>query len=295
MDKEHSPRSRRAAEGAAHTVFFLCALTAVAGVLLICLYLVVTGLPAIWSIGVTDFLFGPVWDGKNGTFGILPFLLTSLAGTAGALLLGAPVGVLTALFLAKVAKGPAAAVIRAAVSLLAGIPSVVYGLVGLVVLVPALQRLFALTSGATLLAAILVLAVMILPSVIHMAETALRSVPREYEEGSLALGATQTQTMFRVSLPAARSGVTAAFVLGAGRAMGEAMAVLMVSGNVANLPTSLFLPVRFLTTAITSEMSYATVGSLWKQALLSIGLVLFLLILLLNGALHLCLSRGRER
>jgi phosphate transport system permease protein len=282
-------------EKIARAGFLLCALGAVAGVLLICVYLVAAGLPTIWKIGVTDFLFGPVWDGKNGRFGILPFLLTSLAGTAGAVLLGAPVGVLTALFLAKVAKGRAAAVIRAAVSLLAGIPSVVYGLVGLVVLVPAIQKVFGLTSGATLLAAILVLAIMILPSVIHMAETALRAVPREYEEGSLALGATETQTIFRVSLPAARSGVTAALVLGVGRAMGEAMAVLMVSGNVANLPVSLFTPVRFLTTAITSEMSYATAGSVWKQALVSIGLVLFGFILLINLALHRCLAHRKER
>jgi phosphate transport system permease protein len=281
-------------EKIARAGFLLCALTAVAGVLLICVYLVVAGAPALWKIGVTDFLFGSVWDGKNGSFGILPFLLTSLVGTAGAVLLGAPVGVLTALFLAKVAHGRGAAVLRAAVSLLAGIPSVVYGLVGLVALVPAIQTVFRLTSGATLLAAIVVLAIMILPTVIHMAETALRSVPKEYEEGSLALGATQTQTIFRVSLPAARSGVTAALTLGVGRAMGEAMAVLMVSGNVANLPVSLFTPVRFLTTAITSEMSYATVGSLWKQALVSIALVLFVLILLVNLILRRCLRRGGE-
>jgi phosphate transport system permease protein len=179
--------------------------------------------------------------------------------------------------------------------LLAGIPSVVYGLVGMVVLVPTVQRAFHLASGATLLAAILVLAVMILPSVVNVSETALRAVPKEYEEASLALGATETETWFHVTLPAAASGVVTAVTLGVGRAIGEAMAVLMASGNVANLPNSLFTPVRFLTTAIASEMGYATVGSLWQQALLSIALVLFLFVLLLVGLPRVLLKRRKER
>ena len=208
--------------------------------------------------------------------------------------MGVPVGILTAMFLAKVAPPKAARVIRAAVELLAGIPSIVYGLVGMIVLVPAIQRTFQLASGATLLAAIVVLAVMILPSIINVAETALKAVPREYEEASLALGATHIETIFRVSLPAARSGVATAVVLGVGRAIGEAMAIIMVSGNVPNMPESLFTPVRFLTTAIASEMSYAAVGSLWQQALYSVGLVLFLFIMIINVILNVCVKNRKE-
>ena len=207
---------------------------------------------------------------------------------------GVPVGILTAMFLAKVAPPKAARVIRTAVELLAGIPSIVYGLVGMIVLVPAIQRTFQLASGATLLAAIVVLAVMILPSIINVAETALQAVPREYEEASLALGATHIETIFRISLPAARSGVATAVVLGVGRAIGEAMAIIMVSGNVPNMPESLFAPVRFLTTAIASEMSYAAVGSLWQQALYSVGLVLFLFIMIINVILNVCIKNRKE-
>ena len=234
------------------------------------------------------------WAGRQGQFGILPFILTSVAGTAGAVLVGVPVGILTAMFLAKVAPPKAARVIRTAVELLAGIPSIVYGLVGMIVLVPAIQRTFQLASGATLLAAIVVLAVMILPSIINVAETALQAVPREYEEASLALGATHIETIFRISLPAARSGVATAVVLGVGRAIGEAMAIIMVSGNVPNMPESLFAPVRFLTTAIASEMSYAAVGSLWQQALYSVGLVLFLFIMIINVILNVCIKNRKE-
>ena len=230
---------------------------------------------------------------KEFRYGILPFILTSVYGTARALLLGVPVGLMTAIFLAKAAPLRLAAVIRTAVQLLAGIPSVVYGLVGMIVLVPAIRRAFGLGSGACLLAAILVLTVMVLPSIINVAETALQAVPREYEEASLALGATETETYFRVSLPAARSGVAAAVVLGVGRAIGEAMAIIMVAGNVANMP-GLFTSVRFLTTAIASEMSYASVGSLQRQALFSIGLVLFLFIMLINVFLNVCIKRKKE-
>ena len=287
-------RLRDSVEWLVKNIFFLCGIVAVASVLFISVYLVISGLPAMLEIGVTDFLFGDTWDGKNGVYGILPFILTSFAGTGGAILIGVPVGVLTAMFLAKVANHRLAVVIRSAVSLLAGIPSVVYGLVGMVVLVPAIQKAFHLSSGANLLAAIVVLTVMILPSIINVAETALRAVPKEYEEASLALGATHTETIFRVSLPAARSGVATAIVLGVGRAIGEAMAIIMVSGNVPNMPGSLFTPVRFLTTAIASEMNYATVGSLWRGSLFSIALVLFLFIMLINVALNLFVKNKKE-
>lgn len=292
-----SLRTRRAMEQVIHLIFLLCGIVAVGFVLCISVYLVISGLPAIREIGLTKFLFGKVWAPTNATtgpqFGILPFILTSVYGTAGALLLGVPVGLMTAIFLAKAAPPRLAAVIRTAVQLLAGIPSVVYGLVGMIVLVPAIRRAFGLGSGACLLAAILVLTVMVLPSIINVAETALQAVPREYEEASLALGATETETYFRVSLPAARSGVAAAVVLGVGRAIGEAMAIIMVAGNVANMP-GLFTSVRFLTTGIISGMSDAAVGSLYQQALFSIGLVLFLFIMLINVLLNVCIKRRKE-
>lgn len=292
-----SLRTRRAMEQAIHLIFLLCGIVAVGFVLCISVYLVISGLPAIREIGLTKFLFGKVWAPTNATtgpqFGILPFILTSVYGTAGALLLGVPVGLMTAIFLAKAAPPRLAAVIRTAVQLLAGIPSVVYGLVGMIVLVPAIRRAFGLGSGACLLAAILVLTVMVLPSIINVAETAFQAVPREYEEASLALGATETETYFRVSLPAARSGVAAAVVLGVGRAIGEAMAIIMVAGNVANMP-GLFTSVRFLTTGIISGMSDAAVGSLYQQALFSIGLVLFLFIMLINVLLNVCIKRRKE-
>lgn len=293
-----SLRTRKAMEQAIHLIFLLCGIVAVGFVLCISVYLVISGLPAIREIGLTNFLFGKVWAPTNATtgpqFGILPFILTSVYGTAGALLLGVPVGLMTAIFLAKAAPPRLAAMIRTAVQLLAGIPSVVYGLVGMIVLVPAIRRAFGLGSGACLLAAILVLTVMVLPSIINVAETALQAVPREYEEASLALGATETETYFRVSLPAARSGVAAAVVLGVGRAIGEAMAIIMVAGNVANMP-GLFTSVRFLTTGIISGMSDAAVGSLYQQALFSIGLVLFLFIMLINAALNFFLKRSKEK
>ena len=292
-----SLRTRRAMEQAIHLIFLLCGIVAVGFVLCISVYLVISGLPAIREIGLTKFLFGKVWAPTNATtgpqFGILPFILTSVYGTAGALLLGVPVGLMTAIFLAKAAPPRLAAVIRTAGQLLAGIPSVGYGLVGMIVLVPAIRRAFGLGSGACLLAAILVLTVMVLPSIINVAETALQAVPREYEEASLALGATETETYFRVSLPAARSGVAAAVVLGVGRAIGEAMAIIMVAGNVANMP-GLFTSVRFLTTGIISGMSDAAVGSLYQQALFSIGLVLFLFIMLINVLLNVCIKRRKE-
>ena len=277
-----------------HTLFFVCGFIAVAFVLLITVYLILSGLPAIREIGLVDFLFGKTWDSTNKTdpqFGILPFILTSIYGTAGAILIGVPIGFLTAVFLAKVAPPKVAAVVRPAVDLLAGIPSLVYGLVGMVVLLPAIRNLFGLPAGDSLLAAIIVLAVMILPSLISVSETALKAVPREYEEASLALGATEIETYFRVSVPAAKSGIAASVVLGIGRAIGEAMAILMVAGNVANMP-SLLKSVKFLTTAVASEMSYSS--GLQRQALFSIGLVLFMFIMLINILLNLVLKREKE-
>ena len=272
-----------------------CALAAVVFLLLIALYLILAGLPAIRKVGLGEFLLGTVWDSTNAEaphFGILPMLLTSLWGAAGAVVLGVPVGFFTAVYLAKAAPRPLARVLRPAVSLLAGIPSVVYGLVGMCALVPALRVALDLPAGDSLLAAVIVLAVMILPSVIDLTTTALEAVPREYEEGSLALGATEAETWLRVSAPAARSGIAAAVVLGVGRALGEAMAILMVAGNVPNMP-GLLRSVRFLTTGIAIEMNYASPRSLQRQALFSIGLVLFVFILLVNLLLNRAL-KGRK-
>ena len=284
-------RSRQALETAVHGVFLLLGLITVGCVLAITVYLVLSGIPAIREIGLWNFLFGKEWasTAADPKFGILPFLLTSVYGTAGAILLGVPVGFLTAVYLAKAAPPRLRAALSGAVSLLAGIPSVVYGLVGMMVLVPGIRKLFGLPDGASLLAGILVLAVMILPSIIKVSVTALEAVPPEYEDASLALGATKEETWFRVSVPAARSGIAAAVVLGVGRALGEAMAVIMVSGNAPNMP-SLFESVRFLTTAVASEMSYSS--GLQRQALFSIALVLYLFILLINAALNYFLKRN---
>ena len=286
-------RSRQALETAVHGVFLLLGLITVGCVLAITVYLVLSGIPAIREIGLWNFLFGKEWasTAADPKFGILPFLLTSVYGTAGAILLGVPVGFLTAVYLAKAAPPRLRAALSGAVSLLAGIPSVVYGLVGMMVLVPGIRKLFHLPDGASLLAGILVLAVMILPSIIKVSVTALEAVPPEYEDASLALGATKEETWFRVSVPAARSGIAAAVVLGVGRALGEAMAVIMVSGNAPNMP-SLFESVRFLTTAVASEMSYSS--GLQRQALFSIALVLYLFILLINAALNYFLKRDKE-
>ena len=272
-------------ENAIHGLFLFCGFVSVAFVLLISVYLIISGIPAIHKIGPIKFLFGTTWKSGQNQFGILPFILTSVYGTAGAVILGIPIGIFTAMFLAKAAPPRIASVIQGAVELLAGIPSVVYGLVGMTVLVPGVQRAFHLSSGATLFSAIVVLTIMILPYIISVSATALRAVPREYEEASLALGANYTETGFRVSLRAAKSGVAAAVIQGVGRALGEAMAIIMVAGNVANMP-GLFKSVRFLTTAIVSEMSYASYGSLQRQALFSIGLVLFLFIMMINWILH---------
>lgn len=277
-------------EDVVHGIFLILGLVTVGCVLLITIYLVLSGLPAIRKIGLVPFLFGKTWasTAAEPSFGILPFLLTSIYGTAGAILIGVPIGFLTAVYLAKLAPPMVKTVVQAAVSMLAGIPSVVYGLVGMLVLVPGIRKLFNIPDGASLLAAIVVLSIMILPSIIKVSVTALEAVPREYEDASLALGATPMETYFRVSVPAAKSGIAAAVVLGVGRAIGEAMAVMMVAGNVPNMP-GIFESVRFLTTAVASEMSYSS--GLQQQALFSIALVLFLFIMLINAALNFFLKR----
>lgn len=283
-------------EDIVHGIFLLLGLITVGCVLVITVYLIISGIPAIKEIGLVKFLFGKEWasTAAEPKYGILPFLLTSIYGTAGAILIGVPVGFFTAVFISKVAGKKVRAAIETSVNLLAGIPSVVYGLVGMLVLVPSIRKIFNIPDGASLLAAIIVLAVMILPSIIKVSATALDAVPKEYEDASLALGATPVETFFKVSVPAAKSGIAAAVVLGVGRAIGEAMAVMMVAGNVANMP-SLFQSVRFLTTAVASEMAYSSPGSLQRNALFSIALVLFLFIMLINATLNFFLKRNKEK
>lgn len=277
-----------------HGIFLLLGFVTVGCVLLITIYLFLSGIPAMGEIGIIDFLFGTRWASTSTlpSYGILPFILSSIYGTAGAILLGVPIGFLTALYLSKLAPYKVKSVIQAAVSLLAGIPSVVFGLVGMLVLVPGIRILFDLPDGASLFAAIIVLAVMILPSIIKMSVTALDAVPKEYEDASLALGATPMETYWRVSVPAAKSGIAASVVLGVGRAIGESMAVMMVAGNAPNMPDSLFQSVRFLTTAVSSEMAYSS--GLQRQALFSIALVLFLFIMLINALLNFFLKSEKE-
>ena len=289
-------KKNRLFENIVHGIFLILGLITVGCVLLITVYLIISGIPAIKEIGLFNFLFGKesASTAAEPKYGILPFILTSVYGTAGAILIGVPIGFFTAVYLSKVANKKVRAVIEAAVNLLAGIPSVVYGLVGMLVLVPAIREIFNVPDGASLLAAIIVLAIMILPNIIKVSITALDAVPKEYEDASLALGATPTETFFKVSVPAAKSGIAAAVVLGVGRAIGEAMAVMMVAGNVANMP-SFFESVRFLTTAVASEMAYSSPGSLQRNALFSIALVLFLFIMLINATLNFFLKRDKEK
>ena len=277
-----------------HGIFLILGLLTIACVLLISIYLIISGIPAIRKIGLFDFLLGDVWasTADEAQFGILPFILTSIYGTIGAIMIGVPIGILTAIYLSKMASEKIKSIVGSAVSLLAGIPSVVYGLVGMIVLVPFVRNTFKIADGASLFSAMIVLAIMILPSIIKMSITALDAVPKEYEDASLALGATPIETYFKVSLPAAKSGIAAAVVLGVGRAIGEAMAVMMVSGNMPNMPNSLFQSVQFLTTAVASEMSYSS--GLQREALFSIALVLFVFIMLINLLLNYFLKREKE-
>ena len=286
-------KNGRFLENFIHGVFLILGLITVGCVLLITVYLFISGIPAIREIGLIPFLSGTRWasTAAEPQYGILPFILTSVYGTAGAILLGVPAGFMTAVYLSKAAPPKLRSVMESCVSLLAGILSVVYGLVGMLILVPGIRKLFNVPDGSSLFAAIIVLAIMILPSIIKVSVTALDAVPKEYEDASLALGATPVETWFRVSVPAAKSGIAAAVVLGVGRAIGEAMAVMMVSGNVPNMP-GLFQSVRFLTTAVASEMSYSS--GLQRQALFSIALVLFLFIMLINASLNFFLKRDKE-
>ena len=270
-------------EAVMNFIFFLCGMLAVGCVVLISVYMVISGVPAIHKIGLFQFLFGTKWasTAAQPLFGILPFILSSIYGTLGAAIIGVPIGLLTAVFLSKAADPKLRTVVVTAIELLSGIPSV---------LVPAVAKTFGKASGACLLSAIVVLSIMILPSIVSVSVTALNAVPPEYEQGSLALGATDTETWFKISIPAAKSGIAAGVVLGIGRAIGEAMAVMMVAGNSPNMPDSPFRSVTFLTTAIAKEMSYA--GGLQRQALFSIALVLFVFIMIINVVLNVVLKGG---
>ena len=280
-------------EKSMNVVFTICGFLAVGFVILITGFLCVSGTPAIGKIGIIDFLFGTEWASTASTpsYGILPFILTSVYGTFGAIIVGVPLGLMCAIFVAKMANDKVSKAVRTSVDLLSGIPSVVYGLVGMIIIVPMVREVFNLPDGANLFSAIIVLAIMILPSVISVSETAIKTVPKEYEEASLALGATKTETVFKVVVPAAKSGIITSIVLGIGRSIGEAMAVMMVAGNVANMP-GLFKSVRFLTTAVASEMSYSS--GLQREALFSIALVLFVFILIINLVLNLIVKKDKE-
>ena len=292
MQKTKNPRAA-AVEAFMHGLMFFFGILSIAFVIFISAFLIVSGVPAIGKIGITDFLFGTVWasTAADPKFGILPFILTSFYGTLGAIIIAVPVGLLCAIYLSKIASPKIASLIRSAVELLAGIPSVVYGLVGMIVVVPMVMKTFHIANGSCLFTAIIVLSVMILPAIISVSETALNAVTKEYEEASLALGATYTETVFKVSVPAASSGIAAAVVQGVGRAIGEAMAIMMVSGNVANMP-SLFKSVRFLTTAVASEMTYAS--GLQREALFSIALVLFIFVMLIMFLLNFVIKKKED-
>ncbi len=293
--------SKSGVEKTAEVIFTVCGFFAVLAVASISLYMLLSGTPALFKVGILDILFGTVWQPQaaSPSFGILYVILTSIAGTAMAILIGVPIGVMTAVFLAETAPPKLAGVVRPAVELLAGIPSVVYGLLGILILNPLMYKLelkiFAgssthqFTGGANLISAVLVLALMILPTVINISETALRSVPGHLRSASLALGATKIQTIFNVVIPAAKSGIITSIVLGTGRAIGEAMAISLVSGSVVNMPLP-FNSVRFLTTAIVSEMSYSS--GLHKQVLFTIGLVLFAFIMIINLSLSRLLKKS---
>ena len=281
---------RKCSDRIALSVFTVLGYLNIVFVAVICLYLLISGVPTIFKIGFTDFIFGTKWasTASEPYFGIMPFILTSVYGTVGAIILGLPVGFFTSAYLAKFAPKKLKAAVESVVDLLAGIPSVVFGFIGMLVLVPGIQKIFDVPDGASLLAAIFVLAVMILPSIIKVSIGAIEAVPHEYELGSLALGANKIETVFKVVIPAANRGIGVAVVLGVGRAIGEAMAVMMVAGNVANMP-HLFESVRFLTTAVASEMSYS--HGLQREALFSIALVLFVFIMVINALLNLVLKK----
>ena len=296
--------SKSTVEKAAQVIFTACGFFAVLAVASITLYMVVSGTPALFQVGILDILFGTVWQpaAAEPSFGILYVILTSIVGTFLAILIGVPIGVMTAIFLAEVAPKRLADVVRPAVELLAGIPSVIYGLLGILILNPLMYKLELIlfkdstthqfTGGANLISAVLVLALMILPTVINISESSLRAVPAHLKSASLAQGATKIQTIFHVIVPAAKSGIITAIVLGTGRAIGEAMAISLVSGSSVNLPLP-FNSVRFLTTAIVAEMGYAS--GLHRQVLFTIGLVLFAFIMIINISLTRFLKKGEKK
>ena len=290
-------------EEIAQVIFTLCAFLAILAVISITVYMVINGTPALFQVGIREILFGTAWKptAENPSFGILYVILTSIIGTALAVLLGVTIGILTAVFLAETAPRKLAALVKPAVELLAGIPSVVYGLLGLMILNPLMYKLelaifkgsdtHQFTGGANLLSAVIVLAIMILPTVINISESAIRAVHPSLKSASLALGASHIQTIFKVILPAAKSGIITAVVLGVGRAIGEAMAITLVSGSSVNMPLP-FNSVRFLTTAIVAEMGYAS--GLHRQVLFTIGLVLFVFIMIINITLNSILKKGER-
>lgn len=275
-------------------IFFVCAVVSIISVVVISLYMIISGFPAIKDVGLFNFLFGTEWNptGSNPSFGILPMILSSICATLGAIIIGVPVGVLTAVFLSEVANKKVASIIRPFIEILAGIPSVIYGFVGLILVVPFIADVFNLSYGACLFTGMLVLAIMILPTIVTISEDSLRALPNEYKEASLGLGATKMQTIFKILIPAARSGITTGVVLGIGRAIGETMAVIMVTGNSVNLP-KLFGSVRLMTSGIVSEMSYA-VGT-HRDALFAIGLVLFIFIMIINFVLNMILNKADKK
>jgi phosphate ABC transporter, permease protein pstC len=296
-------KNKSAVEEIAQVIFTLCAFLAILAVISITVYMVINGTPALFQVGIREILFGTAWKptAENPSFGILYVILTSIIGTALAVLLGVPIGILTAVFLAETAPRKLAALVKPAVELLAGIPSVVYGLLGLMILNPLMYKLelaifkdsdtHQFTGGANLLSAVIVLAIMILPTVINISESAIRAVHPSLKSASLALGASHIQTIFKVILPAAKSGIITAVVLGVGRAIGEAMAITLVSGSSVNIPLP-FNSVRFLTTAIVAEMGYAS--GLHRQVLFTIGLVLFVFIMIINITLNSILKKGER-
>ncbi|SRR6056297_302547 len=289
--KMEENKARKRFEKMVEAVFLFCAFMAVLSVAVITFFVFARGGPFILEYGIGKFILGRQWQPLGDVFGILPMIIASIAGTLGAILVGVPIGIMTAVFLSEIAPAKIADITRPAVDLLAGIPSVVYGFFGLVVIVPLIDKWFG-GGGNSLLAIIIILAVMILPTVVSISEAALRAVPREYREGSLAMGASQIQTIFKVVIPAAKSGIMAAVVLGIGRAIGETMAVILVGGNTALIPESILDRARTMTANIAIEMGYAF--GMHQDALFATGVVLFIFIMGLNILLNLLTSKAGD-
>lgn len=288
---ERDIQIRNAKESIAKVIFIIAACASIFAVVMICIFLLSSGIPTMREIGVVDFLFGTVWNSSTDTYGILPMILGSIYTTAGAILLGVPIGLLTAIFLAKFCPEKIYKYLKPAVNLLAGIPSIIYGFFGLMVIVPAIRNVNS-SSGASLLAGSIVLAIMILPTIIGLSETAIRAVSETYYEGALALGDTHERTVMKVMVPSAKSGIMASIVLGVGRAIGETMALVMVAGNSPIIPTSIFDRVRTLTSNIVLDIAYAS--GLHEQALLATGVVLFIFILIINTCFSLIKGKQEE-